>query len=463
MQAIIALVGRPNVGKSTLFNYLTNTRNALVADYPGLTRDRQYGTGRFEGRDFIVIDTGGYSDAREEIDQMVLQHTFTAVQEADVVVMLVDGRVGLSAADVNIAQQLRVYGKPVHLAVNKIDGADPDQACAEFFSLGFDELSPIAAMTGRGVNKLMQGVLANVSASDSNLSNVLGNEHAIRIAFVGRPNVGKSTLINRLIGEQRLLTLDRPGTTRDSVAVPFQKYEHTYVLIDTAGVRRRSRIQDKVEKYSVLKTLRAIDAADVVIVLLDAHEGITEQDATLVGLVLNAGRAVVVAINKWDGLSREEAMRVRRQLDLRLPFLEFAERYTISALHGTGIDKLLQAVQRAYRSAMRTIPTAQLTRLLELAVYEHPPPMVRGRRIKLRYAHQGGINPTRIVIHGNQTEHVPGAYRRYLVNYFRAACKLIGTPLRLEFKTGENPYAGRRNTLSPRQKRKRKRLIKHVK
>ena len=280
---------------------------------------------------------------------------------------------------------------------------------------------------------------------------------------MGRPNVGKSTLINRLIGEERLLTLDRPGTTRDSVAVPFKKNEQAYVLVDTAGVRRRSRIQDKVEKYSVLKTLRAIDAADVVIVLLDAREGISEQDATLLGLVLNAGRAVVVAINKWDGLRREEAMRVRRQLDLRLPFLEFAERYTISALHGTGLDKLLRAVQRAYRAAMRTIPTAQLTRLLELAVYEHPPPMVRGRRIKLRYAHQGGINPTRIVIHGNQTEHVPGAYRRYLVNYFREACKLIGTPLRLEFKTGENPYVGRRNTLSPRQKRKRKRLIKHVK
>lgn len=463
MQPIITLVGRPNVGKSTLFNYLTKTRNALVADYPGLTRDRQYGAGRIEGRDFIVIDTGGFSDERVAIDQMMQQQTLIAVQEADVVVILVDGRAGLTAADASIARQLRIYGKPIHLAVNKIDGVDPDQACADFYSLGFGELCPIAAATGRGVKKLMAGMLAKLSTSETDGLHTFDNEQGIRIAFVGRPNVGKSTLINRLIGEERLLTYDQPGTTRDSVAVPFEEEGRAYTLIDTAGVRRRSRIQDTVEKFSVVKSLRAIDAAHVVIVVLDAREGISEQDASLLGLVLDAGRAVVVAINKWDGLTKEETLRVRRQLELRLPFLDFAERHMISALHGTGLGKLLRAVRRAYRSTMRRIPTAQLTRLLELAVHEHQPPMVRGRRIKLRYAHQGGVNPPRIVIHGNQTERVPGTYRRYLINFFRDALKLMGTPVQLEFKTGENPYVGRRNILSPRQKRSRKRLMKHVK
>ena len=460
MQPIITLVGRHNVGKSTLFNYLTRTRNALVADYPGLTRDRQYGAGRIKGKDFIVVDTGGFSAEQGAVDKMMQQQTLIAVREADVVVMLVDGRAGLTAADVSVARQLRVYGKPIHIAVNKTDGLDPEQACADFYTLGFDKLYPIAATTGRGVKTLMGSVLANSAAPDSDGLNAFDNEQGIRIAFIGRPNVGKSTLINRLIGEERLLTYDQPGTTRDSVAVPFEKEGHAYTLIDTAGVRRRGRIQEPVEKFSVIKSLRAIDASHVVIVVLDAREGVSEQDASLLGLVLDAGRAVVVAINKWDGLATENRERVRRQLDLRLPFLGFAERHTISALHGTGVGKLLRAVQRAHHSAMRDIPTAQLTRLLELAVHEHPPPLVRGRRIKLRYAHQGGVNPPRIVIHGNQTERVPSNYRRYLINYFRAALKLTGTPVRLEFKTGENPYMGRRNILSPRQQRKRKRLVR---
>ncbi len=463
MNPVITLVGRPNVGKSTLFNHLTRTRDALVADFPGLTRDRKYGIGQVGQRDYIIVDTGGLIDSRDSIDTTMAEQTRFALTEADAIVLLVDGREGLTAADETIAQELRTYNKPTFLAVNKVDGLDPDQACAEFYGLGFANLHPIAAAHGRGVAALAQDILETLPGVTRATENQSISTGGIRIAFIGRPNVGKSTLINRLVGTDRLLTYDRPGTTRDSVEVPFAKDGQDYVLIDTAGVRRRSRVKDVIEKFSVIKSLQAINAAHVVIMVLDARQGIADQDASLLGLVMETGRAVVLAVNKWDGLTQEHKSRVKQVLDLKLPFLDFAERHMISALHGTGLGNLMRAVHKAFGSAMIKVSTAELTRLLEIAVRTHQPPLVRGRRIKLRYAHQGGSNPMCIVIHGNQTRHIPGDYRRYLVNTFRQHLGLTGAQIRLEFKTGENPYSHLRNTLTPRQVRKRKRLRRFVK
>ena len=466
MNPVIALVGRPNVGKSTLFNKLTRSRDALVADFPGLTRDRKYGVGRVGGHPYVVVDTGGLSGEKEGIDEYMATQTRAAIQEADVLLFLVDGREGITAADEMIARELRTTGKPVQLVVNKTDGIDAEMAMADFYSVGFGEPLAIAAAHGRGINQLMNVVLEPFGAAATEGE---GEEAApedypgIKIAFVGRPNVGKSTLINRMLGEERVVAFDQPGTTRDSVFIPFERDDQAYTLIDTAGVRRRARVSEVIEKFSVIKTLQAIEAANVVILVLDAREGITEQDATLVGHVMEAGRAIVVAINKWDGLSVDQREQVRHHIDLKLPFLEFAEKFFISALHGSGVGELYAAVQRAHSSAMLDMSTSKLTSLLESAIMAHQPPLVRGRRIKLRYAHQGGHNPPIIVIHGNQTESVPGAYKRYLVNFFRQQLKMVGTPIRVEFKSSENPYAGRRNTLTPRQQHKRDRMMKHIK
>ncbi len=461
MNPVIALVGRPNVGKSTLFNWLTKTRDALVADYPGLTRDRQYGLGITDDWRYLVVDTGGLSGEREGIDRHMAEQARQAVDEADVVLFLIDAREGLTPADQAIAQELRVTGKPIVLVLNKTDGIDADQAVAEFFALGLGTPHAVAAAHGRGVSALMREVLADFPP------NVVQEEEdssgEIRIAFVGRPNVGKSTLVNRILGEERVVAFDQPGTTRDSIKIPFERDGQAYTLIDTAGVRRRARIKEAIEKFSIIKALQAVESAHVVIMVLDAREGITEQDAHLLGLILEAGRALVLAINKWDGLSPDQRDQVKRELELRLPFLDFAEKRFISALHGTGVGDLFKAVLRAHQSASMKVSTSRLTDLLELALQAHQPPLVRGRRIKLRYAHQGGQNPPVIVIHGNQTERLPGSYKRYLVNYFRDALRLVGTPIRLELKSTSNPYAGRRNTLTPRQERKRQRLMKHIK
>ena len=380
--------------------------------------------------------------------------------------MMVDGREGLTAADEFIATTLRRHDKPIVLAVNKIDGVDPAGATTEFYGLGLKELHPIAAAHGRGIGGLMKALLSALPEAYLEAKDELEEEQdssSIRIAFMGRPNAGKSTLINRLIGEERLLTYNDPGTTRDSIEVPFEKHGQEYTLIDTAGVRRRSRVTDTVEKFSAIKSLRAMEACHVVIMVLDARQGIAEQDASLIGLVLESGRAMVLALNKWDGLTEGDKERVRRELSVRLQFLDFVERHPVSALHGSGVGRLLAAVKRAYASAMAKPSTAVLTRVLEKAVSSHQPPLVRGRRVKLRYAHQGGQNPPRVVIHGNQTQHVPATYRRYLMNYFREALNLTGTPIRVEFKTGENPYAGRRNKLTLRQQHHRKHLIRRVK
>ncbi|MDJ0905461.1 MAG: ribosome biogenesis GTPase Der [Woeseiaceae bacterium] len=464
MLPVIALVGRPNVGKSTLFNRLTRSRDALVADYPGLTRDRQYGFGRLGPVPYIVIDTGGVAGGEEGINEAMVEQTVRALEEADVALILVDAREGVSAADEHVADLARRNGKKTWLVVNKGEGLDSDIAGSEFHALGLGEPVVVSAAHGDRINALMEAVLEDFEPGEEEpVPSYDDDEHALRIAVVGRPNVGKSTLINRLIGEDRLVVYDLPGTTRDSVSVPFEKNDRKYELIDTAGIRRRSKVHEAIEKFSIVKALQAIDRAEVVVAVLDAHEGVTEQDVSLLGLVLERGRSLVIVTNKWDGISAEQRKHVRDELDRRLPFLDFAERITISALHGTAVGDVLPAVERAFKAAVIDMPTTELTRALESAVTAHPPPLVRGRRIKLRYAHQGGRNPPVIVIHGNQTDRVPESYRRYLINHFRKVFKLRGTPVRLQFKSSENPYKGRRNKLTPRQERRRKRLMKRVK
>lgn len=465
MKAVIALVGRPNVGKSTLFNRFTQSREALIADQPGMTRDRKYGTMQLDEIGVIVVDTGGLSGDLDGIDGLMALQTMAAVNEADIVVFLVDARDGLTAEDENIARRLRGLGKRVVLTVNKVDGVDADIASAEFHALGLGEAHAISSAHGRGIGQLKEALAA--ALPDTALGEVLSEEQeaeaGIKIAVVGRPNVGKSTLVNRMLGEQRVLVYDMPGTTRDSIYIPFERREQRYTLIDTAGVRRRGKVHEVVEKFSVIKTLQSVADAHVVIMVLDASEGITEQDQGLLGFVIDAGRALVLAVNKWDGLDNDERERIKDAVRRRLAFAEFADLHFISALHGTGVGNLYDSVNSAYSSAMRKFPTPRLTRILEDAVQAHQPPMIRGRRIKLRYAHQGGQNPPIIVIHGNQTDSLPKAYKRYLTNTFLKVLKLRGTPLRLEFKTGENPFKDRRNKLTPRQERSRKRLVKHVK
>ena len=463
MLPVLALIGRPNVGKSTLFNRLTRSRDALVADYPGLTRDRQYGFGKLGPIPYLVIDTGGVAGGEEGIHELMVEQTVRALDEADVAIIMVDGRSGLTAADEHVAELARKHARKTFLVVNKSEGLDSAIAAGEFHGLGMGEPLPVSATHGDHINALMDRVLADYEVADAEESEGDEDDRELRIAVVGRPNVGKSTLINRLIGEDRLVVFDQPGTTRDSVSVPFERNDRKYELIDTAGIRRRAKVSEAIEKFSIVKALQAIERAQVVIAVLDAHEGVTEQDVSLLGLILERGRALVVVTNKWDGLTAADRKHIRDELDRRLPFLDFAERMTISALHGTAVGDLLPAVERAFRAATRDLSTKDLTRELESAVTAHPPPLVRGRRIRLRYAHQGGRNPPVIVIHGNQTERVPEAYRRYLINRFRKVFKLKGTPVRLTLKTSENPYKGKRNKLTPRQEQKRKRLMKHAK
>ncbi len=455
MNPVIALVGRPNVGKSTLFNRMTRSRDALVADQPGLTRDRNYGLASFGDRQCVVVDTGGLGEARDSIDELMEQQALQAVDEADRILFLVDGAVGLTPADEEVALLLRRRGKPVAIVANKSEGRDPDMVCSDFQSLGYQDVYCISAAHGQGVNALMSEIAGGLPEDDAPEAQV---ENVGRIAVVGRPNVGKSTLINRLLGEERVIIFDQPGTTRDSVYIPFERDGQSYTLIDTAGVRRRSRVDDMVEKFSIVKTMQAISACQVAIMVLDAHEEIAEQDARLLGLIVQSGRALVLGINKWDGMAPDARERIRVELDRKLQFVDFAERFFISALHGSGVGDLFRAVDRARRVAEASWQTSRLTQLLEEAIYKKPPPLVRGRRIKLRYAHQGGRNPPTIIIHGNQTANVPANYERYLQNFFRRALSIVGTPVVIQFKTGDNPFKGRKNTLTPRQIRKRQRI-----
>ena len=446
MLPVIALVGRPNVGKSTLFNVLTGTRDAIVADVPGLTRDRQYGFGRLGPVPYVVIDTGGLLENPQGIEAQMRAQTERAVLEADRLVFLTDARAGLAPQDRFVAAELRRSGKPVTLALNKADGLDADIAAADFHALGFGAPLAISASHGRGCEDLMEQVLAGFEAQ----AHAEPDSGAIRIAVIGRPNVGKSTLVNRLLGEERVIASEEPGTTRDSILVPFERDGRHFVLIDTAGLRRRAKIADVVERVSVAKTLQAIDEAHVVILVLDAHDSVAEQDASVLGLALERGRALIIAVNKWDGIPAEQREQIQRQLALKLDFVPFAPLHFISARHGSGVGELMQSAVRAYEAAMRALPTRELTRTLEHALSVHQPPLVRGRRIKLRYAHQGGRNPPRIVIHGNQTASVPAAYTRYLANVFRKAYDLFATPVFIEYRTDANPYARERRVKARR-------------
>jgi len=468
MLPVIALIGRPNVGKSTLFNRLTKSRDALVADYPGLTRDRQYGYGKMGAIPYLVVDTGGITGGEEGIHELMAQQSKQALQEADVAIIMVDGRAGLTSVDEYIVQLTRENAKKIWLVANKTEGLDADISTSEFHGLGIPDPIAISAAHGDRVSALMDEILAPfendlVEVENDNEGLINTDRDALNIAFIGRPNVGKSTLINRLIGEDRLVVYDQPGTTRDSVSVPLERDEKKYLFVDTAGVRRKGKVKEVIEKFSIIKSLQAIEQSNVVFAMMDAKEGITEQDISLMGLIVQRGRALVVIINKWDGLTNEQKKFLRGQLERRLPFLDFAEQHTISALHGTGVGDLLAASQRAYLAATRDLPTNNLTKELEEALIEHAPPLAGGRRIRLRYAHQGGRNPPTIVIHGNQTERLPLTYKRYLTKRFRKKFRLKGTPVRLVFKTGDNPYKGRRNKLTPRQDRKRKRLMSFVK
>lgn len=464
MLPVIALVGRPNVGKSTLFNQLTRSRDALVADLPGLTRDRKYGEGNSEGRPYLVIDTGGITGDEVGIDQAMAKQSLQAVDEADVVLFLVDGRAGLNPGDQLIADLLRRMHKDVYLVVNKTDGIDPEVARSEFFSLGMGEPLSIAAAHGRGVNQLIDFTLGEMGiAPPDEDAEVEDEDSGIRIAVVGRPNVGKSTLVNRMLGEDRVVVYDQAGTTRDSVYIPYERDGKNYTLIDTAGVRRRKNISEAVEKFSIVKTLQAIRDANVVIAVIDAREGVTEQDLHMLGFVIDSGRALVVTLNKWDGMSPEKRDSVKAQVERRLMFASFARFHFISALHGSGVGDLYRSIEEAYSSAMGKWSTNALTRLLEDVVADHQPPAVNNRRIKLRYAHQGGSNPPVIVVHGNQTNALPKSYKRYLENRFTALLKVKGTPIRFEFRTGDNPFSGKRNTLTPRQLAKKERSRQHYK
>ena len=435
-----------------------------MADYPGLTRDRRYGRCSRGERDFLVIDTGGIDEAGEIVNEASLRQVSLALDEADLVLFLVDGRDGLTAADEDIAEMLRRRGLPILMVINKIDGEDPALAAAEFSGLGFEDPVMIAAAHGRGVTRLVERIercLPPFPASPE--PEEKETEGAIRVAVIGRPNVGKSTLINRLLGEERVVVADHPGTTRDAIEIPFEREGKRFVLIDTAGIRRRARVDEAVEKFSVIKAIQAMEEAHVVVCLLDCREGVTDQDARLLGMVIESGRALVIGLNKWDGLSQEQKRKVRDQLESRLRFVDFADKLTLSALHGSGVGDLFDRIVPIYRQALSEFSTSQLTRILQQAVEGYPPPLVRGRRIKLKFAHQGGKNPPVIVIHGNQTERIPAGYRRYLNHTFRDLLGLKGTPVRLEFRSTENPFAGRYNKLTERQIRKRRRLIKHAK
>ena len=443
MKPVVALIGRPNVGKSTLFNQLTRSRQALVADLAGLTRDRQYGDATFEDKSFIVIDTGGIGEDDNgdgTIDDYMAAQSHTAIHEADMIVFVVDTRAGITGADETIAKQLHTLGKPVLLVANKIDGVH-EAAVNEFFELGFGEPFPMAASHGRGVSNLLETLTKDIPTNDEADTAPEG----LRIAIIGRPNVGKSTLVNRLLGEDRVVVFDMPGTTRDSIYIPYEREGRNYVLIDTAGVRRRGRIDEKVEKFSVVKTLQAISDANVAILMLDANQDISEQDAHVAGFILESGRALVVAVNKWDTVDAYEKDRVKVDIVRKLMFLDFAKFHFTSAIKGQGIDALLKSVLEAHAAAFAKLPTPKLTRVLQAAI-EHQAPPRKGQgsaRPKLRYAHQGGQNPPIIVIHGNSLENVPKTYQRYLEGRFREAFKLQGTPLRIQFKASSNPFSER--------------------
>lgn len=495
MTPVVALVGRPNVGKSTLFNRLTRSRDALVADFPGLTRDRKYGQAVVDDMNFIVVDTGGIDGSEEGIEVKMAEQSLQAIDESDVVLFMVDARAGVTSADIGIANHLRRQKKKVFLVANKTDGLDGDAHCADFYSLALGEVYQIAASHGRGVTSLLEKALAPFfeeltgkspeeeaededaaywAAFEGTDTEVEAEEDEftgedryadlpIKFAIIGRPNVGKSTLTNRMLGEDRVIVFDLPGTTRDSIYIPLERDEQQYIVIDTAGVRKKKKIYETVEKFSVVKTLQAIEDANVVLLLIDAREGVSDQDLSLLGFTLHSGRSIVIAVNKWDGLDQDTKEKIKEDLERRLGFVDFARVHFISALHGSGVGNLFDSIQEAYRSATKRISTSMLTRIMNMAAEDHQPPLVRGRRVKLKYVHAGGYNPPRIIIHGNQVKDLPESYKRYLINYYRKSLKIMGTPIHIEFQEGDNPFEGRRNKLTQTQIRKRRRMMSFVK
>ena len=459
----IVLVGRPNVGKSTLFNRLTETRSALVASIPGLTRDRQYGVAQLAERLFTVVDTGGLVPGTEGegIAALMVAQVLNALDEADLVLFLIDLRAGISPDDHEIAKLLRRRSRPTLVVANKTDGVAVSERIGDVYELGFGDPVPISASHGRGIVQLGEAIIARVGAAEVVDPDAEAEDRGIVIGIVGRPNVGKSTLVNRILGEERVIVFDQPGTTRDSIYIPFEREGERFTLVDTAGVRRRGRVEEVIEKFSVIKALDAMRRSDVVILVLDAREGVVDQDLRLLGFALEAGRSIILAINKWDGMAPSERDAVRSELDRRLDFAPWLRMAFISALHGSGVGELLESARDLHMSARIRFSANELTTLLERILFAHPPPLVNGRRIKLRFAHTGGDSPPTVVIHGNQTDAVPPAYRRYLENSFREALGLRGCALRIDFKASENPYAGKRNELSSRQRKRRERVIKH--
>jgi GTP-binding protein len=505
MLPTLALVGRPNVGKSTLFNRLARRRDALVADVPGLTRDRRYGRAMLDGCPCILIDTGGLLGETGELARAMERQSEFAMEEADLVLFVVDARAGLVPADLEIADRLRRSDRRVALVINKVDGVAEEAAIAEFAALGLGDPTTISAAHGRGIGNLTESIVqhlgleppleepeiepmpaedfgapgdadadpdddpdaegedAGVVLAEPDADAPVLRDEAIRVAIVGRPNVGKSTLTNRLLGEERQVVFDLPGTTRDAIEIPFERDGREFVLIDTAGVRRKGRVDEVVEKFSVVKTLQAIDRAHVVVLVMDAREGVVDQDLHLVSYAVDAGAGIIIAMNKWDGLSADARERARSELSRRLTFAPWIPVLQVSALHGTGVGHLLREAERVYRSGKFDVGTTRLTRLLNDLVSAHPPPAVRGRLIKLRFAHKAGAHPPTVMIHGNQTDSLPASYVRYLENGFRTELDLHGTPVHVKLRTGSNPYAGRRNKLTPRQEYRRKRMIRHHK
>ncbi|MBB6365833.1 ribosome biogenesis GTPase Der [Xanthomonas sp. PPL568] len=462
MLPLVALVGRPNVGKSTLFNALTRSRDALVHDQPGVTRDRHYGVCRLApDTPFVIVDTGGISGEEEGLAGATAEQARAAAGEADLILFVVDGREGSSALDDEILAWLRKLARPTLLLINKIDGTDEDQVRAEFARYGLGDAIAVSAAHRHGIDDLLDEVLERLP--EEGAGETLDTDPArMRIAFVGRPNVGKSTLVNRLLGEERMIASEVPGTTRDSIAVDLERDGRLYRLIDTAGLRRRGRVEEAVEKFSAFKTLQAIEQCQVAVLMLDAGEGVTDQDATVLGAILDAGRALVVAINKWDGQSDYQRAQAEDLLSRKLGFVSWAEAVRISAKHGSGMRELFQAIHRAHASAVREFSTSEVNQALEIAYESNPPPSIRGHVSKLRYVHPGGSNPPTFIVHGTRLKVLPESYKRYLENFFRKRFKLVGTPVRFMFREGANPYEGKKNVLTERQIAKKRRLMKHV-
>ncbi|WP_145477856.1 ribosome biogenesis GTPase Der [Stenotrophomonas rhizophila] len=463
MLPLVALVGRPNVGKSTIFNALTRTRDALVHDQPGVTRDRNYGVCRLdEDNHFLVVDTGGISEDDEGLAGATADQARAAAGEADLILFVVDARDGTSALDDEILSWLRKLSRPTLLLINKIDGTNEDTVRAEFARYGFSEMLTVSAAHRQGLDDLLEEVVQRLPEEGSG-EEMDNDPNRMRIAFVGRPNVGKSTLVNRILGEERMIASEVPGTTRDSIAVDLERDGREYRLIDTAGLRRRGRVEEVVEKFSVIKTLQAIEQCQVAVLMLDASEGVTDQDATVLGAVLDAGRALVVAINKWDGLTDYQREQAEALVSRKLGFVPWAETVRISAKHGSGLRELFRAIHQAHASATHEFSTSEVNKALEIAYETNPPPAIRGHVSKLRYVHPGGSNPPTFIVHGTRLKELPESYKRYLENFFRKRFKLIGTPVQFIFREGANPYEGKKNQLTDRQIAKKKRLIRHVK